>query len=118
MSRRFNDREVKQLIAEAIAPLLARIAKLETENAALKAEIARLKKNSSNSSKPPSSDIVKPPPPLPDGASKRKIGGQPGHVKHERQPFTPDQIDRIVTHDQKPYARIGAAGSVGGAPAD
>ena len=104
MARKYSDTEVKKLIAEAIAPLLARIAKLETENAALQAEMARLKKNSSNSSKPPSSDIVKPPPPpLPDGGSKRKIGGQPGHVKHERPPFTPEQIDRVVRHDQQPY---------------
>ena len=67
-------------------------------------EVARLKKNSSNSSKPPSSDIVKPP--APGGNSKRKIGGQPGHVKHERQPFTPDQIDDIVRHDRPPYAAL------------
>jgi transposase len=107
MERTFNDTEVKKLIAEAIAPLVARIAKLETENTALQAEIARLKKNSSNSSKPPSSDIVKPPPPpLPAGESKRKIGGQPGHVKHERQPFTPDQIDHTVRHDRPPYAAL------------
>jgi transposase len=107
MERWHSDTDVKKLIAEAIAPLVARIAKLETENTALKAEIARLKKNSSNSSKPPSSDIVKPPPPpLPEGQSKRKIGGQPGHVKHERPPFTPEQIDRIVTHDHKPYAAL------------
>jgi transposase len=107
MARRFNDTEVKKLIAEAIAPLMARIAKLETENTTLKAEIARLKKNSSNSSKPPSSDLVKPPPPaLPGGGSKRQIGGQPGHVKHQRPPFTPDQIDRLVRHEQKPYAGL------------
>jgi len=37
---------------------------------------------------------------------ERKIGGQPGHVKHERPPFTPEQIDRIVRHDQKPYAAL------------
>ena len=97
MERTFNDTEVKQLIAEAIAPLMARIAELEnrvvelkTENTALKAKVARLKKNSSNSSKPPSSDIVKPPqPPAPGGDAKRKIGGQPGHVKHERAALHP-----------------------------
>ena len=104
MERNHSDTEVEKLIAAAIAPLMVRIAKLETENKSLKAEIARLKKNSSNSSKPPSSDIVKPP--APGGDSKRKIGGQPGHVKHERPPFPPDQIDRIVRHDRPPYAAL------------
>lgn len=100
MERSFSETEVKKLIAEGVAPLVARIAKLETENVALKAEIARLKKNSSNSSKPPSSDIVKPPlPPLP-GGGQRKIGGQPGHVKHARVPFTPEQIDRVVPYEK------------------
>jgi transposase len=112
MTRSFSDTEVKQLIAEAVGPLLARVAELEkrvvaleTENAALKAEnttlkveIARLKKNSSNSSKPPSSDIVKPPKPTPAAGGKRKIGGQSGHERHEREPFTAAQIDRVEVH--------------------
>ena len=91
MERGYDDTEVKKLIAEAIAPLLARIAELE-------AEIARLKKNSSNSSKPPSSDIVKPPKPAPPHGGQRKIGGQPGHERHLREPFTPEQIDRVQPH--------------------
>jgi transposase len=101
----YSDMEVKRLIAEAMAPLQKRIAELEqrvvelaTENAALKTEIARLKKNSSNSSKPPSSDIVKPPKPVPPQGGKRKIGGQPGHERHLRAPFTPEQIDRVEPH--------------------
>ncbi len=100
-----SDTEVKKLIAEAMAPLLARIAVLEAdnlrlraENTELKAEIVRLKKNSSNSSKPPSSDIVKPPKPVPPRGGKRKIGGQPGHEGHFREPFTAAEIDRVQTH--------------------
>ena len=88
MERSYGDTEVKKLIAEAIAPLLARIAELE-------AEIARLKKNSSNSSKPPSSDIVKPPKPAGPQGGKRKIGGQPGHEGHFRPPFTAEEIDHV-----------------------
>jgi len=71
---------------------------LEARVAALEAELAKARKNSANSSKPPSSDIVKPP--RPGGASrrKRKRGGQPGHPRHERPPFTPEQIDERVDY--------------------
>src|SRR5581483_10912901 len=67
--------------------LRARIAELE-------AQLAKAQKHSGNSSKPPSSDIVKPAPnnvPLPKG-QKRQRGGQPGHPRHERPAFTPDQL--------------------------
>lgn len=57
----------------------------------LEAKLAAATKNSGNSSKPPSSDIVKPPPS--GGSGKRKRGGQPGHPRHLREPFAPDQID-------------------------
>jgi transposase len=94
MAQLFTEDEVRKLIAaavaEAVAPLLGRIAQLE-------AEVARLKKNSGNSSKPPSSDIVKPPKPeASKHRGKRSIGGQPGHGKHERKPFDPEEVDRIV----------------------
>jgi transposase len=59
----------------------------ETQSALVKtqAELACARKNSSNSSKPPSSDIVKAKKPSSSGRrKKRKIGGQPGHSKHER----------------------------------
>ncbi len=63
----------------------------------LEAKLAKAQKTSRNSSKPPSSDITKPPSSAPattpDG--KRKQGGQPGHEKHTRTGFTPDQIDHI-----------------------
>ena len=74
-----------------------RIAELEAEVKRLSEIVAKLSKNSSNSSKPPSSDIVKPPPGAASksdsGNAQRKIGGQPGHAKHEREPFGPQQID-------------------------
>jgi transposase len=66
-------------------------AALEQRVAALEAQLAAAKKNSSNSSKPPSSDIVKPP--RPGGkSSRRKRGAQPGHPRHERPPFAPEDI--------------------------
>jgi transposase len=88
-----------------------RIAELEAEVAALKAEVARLtelvarlSKNSSNSSKPPSSDIVKPPKPSTSKNAgspkeKRKIGGQRGHAKHEREPFSSDALDDVREYE-------------------
>jgi hypothetical protein len=82
-------------------------AKLKEDNAALRAQNARLSealvaatKNSGNSSKPPSSDIVKPPKNLkPRGKRRRrKIGGQKGHPKHERTPFTADQNNERIPY--------------------
>jgi transposase len=74
-----------------IAELIARLEKLE-------AELARLKKNSSTSSKPPSSDIVKPPKLPTKGKHKRKRGAQPGHPRHERPPFSADEIDKTLDY--------------------
>jgi len=68
-----------------------RIAVLEKQFVELTDKVAKLSKNSSNSSKPPSSDIVKPP--RKANQTQGKIGGQPSHPKHERPPFTTDQID-------------------------
>jgi len=81
--------------------LQARVDALEAELAALKQIVAQLgqqlaaaRKDSSTSSKPPSSDIVKPPkPPPPEGQDKRRIGGQPGHPKHERVAFPPEAVN-------------------------
>lgn len=89
-----------------------RIAQLEAEVAELKRllavaleQIARLSRTSRTSSKPPSSDIIKPPANKSSTDDKsggkpsvktppRKAGGQPGHDKHTRQPFTAQQIDQ------------------------
>src|SRR4051812_10637336 len=81
--------------------LQARVDALEAELAALKEVVARLsqqlaaaRKDSSTSSRPPSSDIVKPPkPPPPQGQDRRRIGGQPGHPKHERAAFPPEAVN-------------------------
>lgn len=100
MARLFTEDEVRQLIDAAVtqvtASLLARIAELEAEVKRLQAEVARLKKDSSTSSKPPSSDIVKPPRETGGGGGRRKKrrrGGQPGHPRHQRAPFPPEQVD-------------------------
>lgn len=94
--------ELLTLVQELLrqnAELQERVKRLEEELAQVRRELAAARKNSSNSSKPPSSDVVKPPPAQRRGrASRRKPGGQPGHPRHERPPFPPEQVDRIRTH--------------------
>ena len=71
---------LKQLVVD----LQDQVASLQLELVQTREALAKARKDSSNSSKPPSSDIVKPKKPSPKGRRKRKIGGQPGHAKHER----------------------------------
>lgn len=100
--------EIILRLERQVAALEARCAKLEKENAELRAELAKARKDSSNSSKPPSSDIVKPP--RPQGSpSNGKIGGQSGHPKHERPPFPPEQVDKIVKHRHRRCPHCGGA---------
>src|SRR5689334_9739811 len=73
----------------------AQLAALRAEVAQLPEELAAAQKNSSTSSKPPSSDLVKPERP---GAGGGAIGGQPGHPKHEREPFPPEHITHCEEH--------------------
>src|SRR5450759_88478 len=71
-----------------------RIRAPEDTVAQLQEQLAAARKDSSTSSKPPSSDIVKPPKPAPpEGQDRRRIGGQPGHPKHERDAFPPELIN-------------------------
>jgi transposase len=74
------------------------IAALKAEKARLEAELAKARKHSGNSSKPPSSDIVKPSRPKDKNGGKRQQGAQPGHPRHEREPFTATQIDDTVDY--------------------
>jgi len=72
----------------------ARLEAVEATVAHLQEQLAAARKDSSNSSRPPSSDIVKPPKPAPpEGQQGRRIGGQPGHPKHERTAFPPESIN-------------------------
>jgi transposase len=82
-----RDQRIADLEAK-VAWLMERVAKLEAENAELRAQ---LRQNSQNSSKPPSSD--------PPGASRpakdptgRAPGGQPGHKGHKRERLEPDVV--------------------------
>ena len=82
-----------------VETLTATVEQLQATVAQLQARLAAACKDSSTSSKPPSSDIVKPPKPAPPpGEAKRHIGGQPGHPKHERLAFLPEQLT-AAPHD-------------------
>ena len=82
---------------EEIETLKEYIEALERKILLLEEKIARLEKNSSNSSRPPSSDIINPQP-TKNKKKKRKIGGQMGHPKYNRNLFEADEIDRTVIH--------------------
>src|SRR3954463_3630255 len=83
-----------QRLQAQVDALTATVAGLEASPAQVQAQLAAARKDSSTSSKPPSSDIVKPPkPPPPPGQERRHAGGQPGHPKHERLAFPPEQVN-------------------------
>jgi transposase len=95
--------EAERKLQAKVAELEKRLAELEEQNRKLQKALddalralACARKTSSTSSKPPSSDIVKPRTQEAEGAqSKRKIGAQAGHPRHERAPFPPEQIDAV-----------------------
>ncbi|NJM64364.1 MAG: hypothetical protein HC851_01185 [Acaryochloris sp. RU_4_1] len=93
---------VKRLIAnliEKIEQLSSRIAVLEQEHAALKAEYQLLKEqlmqNSQNSSKPPSQDLGKGFKAKAKQKGLKKPGGQPGHQGHQRPLYPPEQCQSV-----------------------
>lgn len=99
MKKRRQRNPTKRELLATIERLEKRIAEQDRRIEALEAELAKARTNSSTSSKPPSSDIVKPPkPPTSQGAAKRRRGGQPGHPRHERPAFPPDQVDHVHEH--------------------
>jgi len=94
---RQQEAEIARL-REHNAQLQTRVAALEAENARLVAQLAAARKHSGNSSKPPSSDIVKPKDQRWKKKSKRRIGGQKGHPKHQRPAFAAHQVDQRVAY--------------------
>jgi transposase len=82
-----------------IAQLREEIRQLRATVRLLQEEVDRLKKHSGNSSKPPSSDIVKPATPSRGRRKKRRCGGQPGHPKHTRIAFPPEQVDEVIEYE-------------------
>src|SRR5690242_13003070 len=86
-------------LRQQLSALQAEISALRAEVRRLHEQLAAAHKDSSNSSKPPSSDLVKPTrPPADEDSCPRTAGGQPGHPKHERPPFPPEQITHFAEH--------------------
>lgn len=85
-----------KLVAQ-LAALEKRFAELERRYAELEARYAKATKNSATSSKPPSSDLVKPPKKRRQPGERRQ-GGQPGHPRHEREAFPPEEINFFAKH--------------------
>ena len=94
-----NCARLAERVAELEKQLAAALARIEE----LERQLAGARKDSSTSSKPPSSDIVKAPRPADKGSGarkrKRRQGGQPGHNRHERTPFPPEQIDHAWIYE-------------------
>ncbi|MDB4443884.1 IS66 family transposase [bacterium] len=83
-----------KVVAKILCNLSNTIESQQEKIKALEVKVAKLSKNSSNSSKPPSSDdITKPKSNKDNNKDKRKIGGQPGHKRHERPLFSEEEID-------------------------
>jgi len=85
-----------KVVSKILCDLSNMVQSQEEQIKILELKVAKLSKNSSNSSKPPSSDdITKPKSNKKQGEGKRKIGGQPGHERHDRPLFAPEEIDKV-----------------------
>ena len=85
-----------KVVAKILCDFSNAIESQQEQIKALEVKIAKLSKNSSNSSKRPSSDdITKPKSNKKKKKGKRKIGGQPGHERHERPLFAEKEIDKF-----------------------
>jgi len=84
-----------KVVVKVLCDLTNTIESLQQQIKVLEAKVAKLSKNSSNSSKPPSSDITKPNSGKKKKKGERKIGGQPGHERHERSCFSEEEINKV-----------------------
>ena len=101
-----QQKEENKRLQEQTSELERENKELRKELQELKEKLAKLSKTSKNSSKPPSSDLVKQNQKK-DKEKKHKIGGQPGHSKHERIPFTQDEVHNVHEYnlDQCPVCQ-------------
>jgi len=84
-----------KVVVKTLCDLTNTVKSLQGQIKVLETKVVKLLKNSSNSSKPPSSDITKPKSNKKEKKCKRKIGGQPGHDRHERPLFSEGEVDKF-----------------------
>jgi len=85
-----------KVVVKTLCDLSDTIESQQVKIRTLEIKIAKLTKNSSNSSKRPSSDdITKPKSNKKKKKGNRRIGGQPGHQRHERPLFAEEEIDKF-----------------------
>jgi transposase len=87
-----------------VATLREEIAALRAENAELRAQLNR---NSQNSSKPPSTDLPGSRPPTGRRGKGRKRGGQPGHER--RLAAVPEHVDEVKQYRPSMCKQCGAS---------
>jgi transposase len=90
----------KHELEQMVKTLVEENQRLQHRIAELEQELAKARKSSKTSSKPPSSDIAKPhkTPQTPSLFEPRNPGGQPGHPKHARAEFSPDEITGTIEY--------------------
>ena len=88
----------QESVLKALRTQQETIRELRTRLEQLEKALARCSKNSSTSHKPPSSDITKAPKESQsrnDSGGKKRIGAQPGHLKHDREVLSSEAVDHI-----------------------
>ena len=93
----------RDAVVTHLCALNTQVTALQQQNQELQRTIAQLSKDSSNSSKRPSSDDIT----KPKGgkntrgadANNGKIGAQPGHERHTRPPYPPEDIDQLHSYE-------------------
>lgn len=90
----------KHELEQMVKTLVEENQRLQQRIAELERALAKARKTSKTSSKPPSSDIVTPhkAPQAPSVFESRHPGGQPGHPKHERSEFAPDELTGTIAY--------------------
>jgi transposase len=101
--------ELRALLQAVIDHYEKRIAGLEVELAAVRAELEAKKKTPRNSSLPPSTEHPHAKPPPKKEKSGKKPGGQPGHPKHERALIPSEQCQAVISIQPKACRRCGEA---------